>query len=582
MWRSGTAVAVWLLAASAVHAAPVISNVGVSDVTPFGFSVVWEASEPSNPGIQVFSDAAGTVEVTSQFEITPFPLRGGDPTATDVLARDAALAALRDASRVLGLMRIAVHGGAPSTAYYFRVSSEASGQTTFEPVGSPTPVTTAAANSFVAGSHQLLVSFGAPNPEGWIVTAETAETVHAVSAIVGDGAASNEAYLNLGQLFDLGGSNWQPDGSKPVTISVRQGAGGGAAPSFDLLFSPDFMVGLAYLVDFDSAFGMLIALVDPGVDQYTTGETILVSWTDEFPDPDGLIDLYYDTDDTGEDGSLIVSGLAEVPDGPSDTYDWDTTAVADGKYFVYASVSNATTSEVSYSVGQVTIDRGGSDSDADQMSDLWEEFYFGNLGQTGAEDGDSDGSSEAEEFSDLTDPGVPDVRLSLVEGLNLVSFPVSPTSSPDSGQLLQLFGGVAAAINRVDPATGLVEETELVGGVPQGDIFPIAANEGYYLRLLADFDDIFDGLGALGSSDFVPGVNLAGFPSIPAGYDALQLLTAIGGSSVVSSISRFDPETGRAETVAYVDGVASGVNFPIQRGVAYLISMEAAVVGFTP
>jgi hypothetical protein len=570
------------LVAVSAWAAPTISNVDVVDVTSFGFSVVWESSEPSDPGIQIYADAGGAVEITSQFEITTFPLHGGDPSVTDVLGQDAARAALRDASRALGLMRVAVQGGTPATIYYIRVSSEAGGETTFEPVGSPTPVSTAGANSFVAGSHQLLVTFGAPSPLGWIVTAETAETTHPVSAIVGDGAMPNEAYLNLGQLFDLGGGNWQPDGQKAITISVRQGAGGGASPSFDLLFSPDFTVGLAYLVDFDSALGPLIALVDPALDQYTIGQSILVTWTDDFPAPDGQIALYYDDDAAGEDGTPITAGLAEAPDGASDTYDWDTTGVPDGKYFLYAEVMNASISDVSYSAGQVTIDRNGVDGDADQMSDLWEDFYFGNLAQTGSEDSDVDGNTEVDEYADGTHPGVPDVRLALVPGLNLVSFPVDLSPALDSGQLLQTFGGVATAISRVDTATGLEERTELVGGVPQGDIFPVVANEGYSLRLTTAFDDVFQGLGATGSADFAPGVNLAGFPSIPPGYDALQLLAAIGGPTVVSSISRFDPETGRFEAVAYDGGTASGANFPIERGVSYLISMQTAVAGFSP
>lgn len=44
------------------------------------------------------------------------------------------------------------------------------------------------------------------------------------------------------------------------------------------------------------------------------------------------------------------------------------------------------------------------DSDSDGLPDLWEKYYFGNLGQTGSGHGDGDGISNAQEYLDDTNP----------------------------------------------------------------------------------------------------------------------------------------------------------------------------------
>ncbi|MFQ5514854.1 MAG: hypothetical protein ACE5FG_10470 [Myxococcota bacterium] len=581
-WTAGLAAAI-LLVGGRGSAAPTIQDVTTVDVTPFGFSAIWTVSEPSTPNIVIYADAAGTIEITDQFEITAFPLRGGDPSAADELAADAARSALRQASRSKGLMRLRVHGGQPNTSYYYRVTSEVGGTMGTFPIGAPLLVTTAGANSFVTGSHQALVSFSMPDPTGWIVTASSVETSYPVSAVVGDGAGSNQAFLNLAQLFAISGGNWQPVGTQPVTITLRKGFGTAESPNFDISFGADFLVGMAYLIDFDSPVGPFIALVEPSQDIYTRGEsTILISWTDSFPAPDGEVSLYYDDNASGEDGTLIAGGLPEAPDGAADAFDWDTMGVTDGTYYVYARVSDASQTQTVYSSTTVTIDRGLADGDGDFMSDLWERFFLGDLSFTGIEDSDGDGSREREEFDRGTHPGVPDVRIRLAAGLNLISLPVDLDPPLSSADLLARFGGLAISISRVDTPSRLLETTELVGGVPQGPVFPIVSGEGYYVRLLGEYDAVWEGRTAARSRDYDPGVNLAGFPGLPIGYDAYQLLTDLGGPSVVSSISRFDPVTGRFETAGYDLDQLTGPNFVIERGPAYLIHMRSVATAFSP
>ncbi len=51
---------------------------------------------------------------------------------------------------------------------------------------------------------------------------------------------------------------------------------------------------------------------------------------------------------------------------------------------------------------------------------------------------------------------------------------------------------------------------------------------------------------------------------------------------MVSSIQRFNPETGKYETAGYHNGQVVGVDFPIKPGEGYLIHMKQDVLGFTP
>lgn len=257
-----------VLASGRALAAPTIQGVQVADLTPFGFTVMWDVSEPSTSGITIYSDADGTDDITTQFEVTVYPLIGGDPAAADELAAEAAEEALRSASHSKGLVRLAVEGGRPSTTYFYKVHSTAGGETTESPAGAPNAVTTAGSNAFLERSQQFLVGVNLPEPLGSIVTVESAGTVYPVSAVVGDGARENEAFLNLSQMFDLVGANWEPTGLTSLTITVRARFGVNSAASFDIEFPGDpFSVGMTLLVPVGGCSGFNTACAEASFDE---------------------------------------------------------------------------------------------------------------------------------------------------------------------------------------------------------------------------------------------------------------------------------------------------------------------------
>jgi hypothetical protein len=101
-----------------------------------------------------------------------------------------------------------------------------------------------------------------------------------------------------------------------------------------------------------------IVVQEPSGDLITEFESILIGWEDSDPETDADIALYYDTDAFGEDGTLIVAGLRENPDGEDDdSYLWDITAVAEGTYYIFGTITDGNSSAASYAPGAVTIAR---------------------------------------------------------------------------------------------------------------------------------------------------------------------------------------------------------------------------------
>ena len=87
---------------------------------------------------------------------------------------------------------------------------------------------------------------------------------------------------------------------------------------------------------------------------WTADDTFEIEW--EFADGDGSasVSLYRDTDNTGFDGSLIASNLPCSPGTGS--YLWDSSAVPEGEYWIYAVVDDGLNQNQCYSGGPVIVD----------------------------------------------------------------------------------------------------------------------------------------------------------------------------------------------------------------------------------
>ena len=88
--------------------------------------------------------------------------------------------------------------------------------------------------------------------------------------------------------------------------------------------------------------------------QEPTQHTYDVGWTADAPDTEARISFYYDTDQSGADGTYIVSGLSE--DDPINSFTWHTTFVPEGEYYIYGVIDDGVNPPVTvYSSGTVQV-----------------------------------------------------------------------------------------------------------------------------------------------------------------------------------------------------------------------------------
>ncbi len=83
-------------------------------------------------------------------------------------------------------------------------------------------------------------------------------------------------------------------------------------------------------------------------------DVFTIRWMALDPDDTAKIALYYDTDNVGFDGTLIVENLNE---GSNTTYAWDASGVPGGSYYIYAVIADPYNDPVRvYSAGTFQVD----------------------------------------------------------------------------------------------------------------------------------------------------------------------------------------------------------------------------------
>jgi alpha-tubulin suppressor-like RCC1 family protein len=87
----------------------------------------------------------------------------------------------------------------------------------------------------------------------------------------------------------------------------------------------------------------------------TVDASYTISWTASDSDNQANISLYYDTDNSGYDGTLITSSLSE---GTHSSYTWNTSSLPSGNYYIYAKIDDGVNPSVyDYGAGKITVNR---------------------------------------------------------------------------------------------------------------------------------------------------------------------------------------------------------------------------------
>ncbi len=92
------------------------------------------------------------------------------------------------------------------------------------------------------------------------------------------------------------------------------------------------------------------------VENFTVDESpVTITWSDDDPDSAATISVYYETNNDGVDGTLIVGDISEDADGESDSVLWDTSGLAGGEYYLYAVIADASNAVTVQSPAVITI-----------------------------------------------------------------------------------------------------------------------------------------------------------------------------------------------------------------------------------
>lgn len=115
-----------------------------------------------------------------------------------------------------------------------------------------------------------------------------------------------------------------------------------------------------------------IVFIDPAQAVATNGQSIVIRWSDTDPDSNAAISFYYDSDNSGEDGTLIADQIEEDPDGTADCYTWQIDGL-EGTYYLYAVIQDGLSTTTVYNSAAVTIDHTPPQVTADPAGGVYGE-----------------------------------------------------------------------------------------------------------------------------------------------------------------------------------------------------------------
>ncbi len=139
------------------------------------------------------------------------------------------------------------------------------------------------------------------------------------------------------------------------------------------------------------------------------------------------------------------------------------------------------------------------------------------------------------------------------------------------------------SIKAYDRDAGRYREVKYNGSnVPSGEAFRYTHGEGYLVYAKGDKAVKLIHWHDCPAADLKEGLNAVGLSCAPQGLKAYQILQGIGDETIVSSVQRFNTETGRFETLSFESGETVGEDFPIASGEGALIYMKQRISGYNP
>jgi hypothetical protein len=223
------------------------SEVQVVNVSTNTFSVFWQSSEASVPGLKIYADSEGTipVELTTQF----YPLNKADVTVATTYVGRQDRRALQSAVQDNNFVVVSVTDCQPGTTYFFEPESfDSEGNRNGTQTGHLYSVTTSKLTSFIGESRQLSITVEEEDPEGMVALLSSDLSAFPLLAVVGDASEPDKAYFNFDHLLNLSGvANAIFSGENTFTVRLYGSMGQMSEKQYSVVFDGSFVVA-----DFDS------------------------------------------------------------------------------------------------------------------------------------------------------------------------------------------------------------------------------------------------------------------------------------------------------------------------------------------
>jgi len=268
-----------VLVAGAAHAQVSINSVRATNVGTTAFTVVWSTSAPSSPDLDVFSDAAGTNEISATLGLEFFPVQSGDVSVINNYAARAARRTLQGKTVLQQAVAVRVTGLAPDTSYWVRPRSFDSGGA--DNAAGPVPlvaVRTAKITSLVTDARLLSVRFTAPGLEGAIAVLSGPPGTLPLSAVIGDSAPADTAVFPLSDLvFAATGTNAFFFGPTDITLFVLGKDAPAGATQHTITFGTQFIVAGPVAIDSGTPTPAPLFTLQPSSVAVLAGQTAIFS-----------------------------------------------------------------------------------------------------------------------------------------------------------------------------------------------------------------------------------------------------------------------------------------------------------------
>ncbi len=103
-----------------------------------------------------------------------------------------------------------------------------------------------------------------------------------------------------------------------------------------------------------------LGIIKPDTTNPVADSSYEITWQDSDPTGNAVISLYYDDNNSGNDGMLINGAQNISASDMANSFIWDTSNIPEGNYYIYAVITDGERTASDYSEGTVTIEHNSS------------------------------------------------------------------------------------------------------------------------------------------------------------------------------------------------------------------------------